>query len=568
MIGKSFDTYFYTGGTQIDKGVTVINMDSALVDRYKQYTDWETLQDTSNVQVPNVAVPVNSYIGVPIINKTTILYSNCKSSNPSLPSNSNELMTLTGTNVIPVVNSTNNNLNYRTVNGTTYQNLMPSCTWSGTSCTVYSAGSPFSTVNVYLSSHEYTITNKVFYEDMFNADGTVGKPNGLEFRITGHLNNANTSITSYKIEVRYNSDIFGTWTGGGGFNIDNAQGKDADVNNPYDDDGNNGGDGDNGPGGIDPTDVPPLPDSDIANCGLFTLYKPTLGQIQALGQFLWSGLFDVDTFKKLFTDPMQCLIGLAILPCEPASAGSKSIKFGSVDSNISSDYCTTQYKQVECGSVRIGKDIGSFLDYTDTKISIFLPFIGFREIAATDVMGASISVTYNVDCLTGSCVAFVKHSERGVLYAYNGSCIANIPLTGANFSGAVQNAVSAVASGAGIIAGMASGAAPIAAMGAVGLLTTAANVAINSKPTIQRSGNIGGAAGLLSGKRPFVVIERPNYSVPDFISNYQGYTCNKTAKLSDVSGFTMVESVHLDGINATTGELTEIEALLKQGVIL
>jgi hypothetical protein len=73
---------------------------------------------------------------------------------------------------------------------------------------------------------------------------------------------------------------------------------------------------------------------------------------------------------------------------------------------------------------------------------------------------------------------------------------------------------------------------------------------------------------MLSAKKPFIIIERPNYSVPDFFTKYEGRVSNKTANLGSVSGFTMVEAVHLDGITATTGEILEMESLLKAGVIL
>ena len=209
------------------------------------------------------------------------------------------------------------------------------------------------------------------------------------------------------------------------------------------------------------------------------------------------------------------------------------------------------------------------MDYAPyTKISIYLPYIGIRELSADDVIGGSLNVQYIVDVLTGACACFISHSTRGVLYSYNGSCITNVPLTAQNFSGAIQNAVSAVIGGVGVIAGMATGAAPVTAMGVTGLLNSAANTAINSKPQIQRSGNLGGSAGIMSIQKPYIIIERPNLSVPANVQHYVGQTSNLTRSLGSCSGFTMVEYIHLDGISATSQEIAEIESLLKQGVIL
>lgn len=351
--------------------------------------------------------------------------------------------------------------------------------------------------------------------------------------------------------------------------------EDDDISNPYGvggSSGRGGGDGTLTPEGaddIDPALVPNLPGISAADLGFITMYNPTVAQLKALSSFMWSGAFDLATYKKLFSDPMQSIIGLAIVPVAPSTAGSKNVHFGSIDSGISMPYLSTNYVQLNCGSVEIEKWVGCFMDNDPyTKISIYLPFIGIRQLSADDVIGGSIEVVYNVDVLSGACACFINHSTKGVLYSYNGSCITNVPLTSVNFSGAIQNAVTAVGSAIGVVAGMATGAAPLTAMSAMGLATSAANTAINSKPTVQRSGNLGGSAGILSIMTPYVLIERPNMSVPSNVQHYVGQTSNITMKLNDCSGFTMCEYVHLDGLNATSEEIVEIESMLKAGVIL
>lgn len=345
-----------------------------------------------------------------------------------------------------------------------------------------------------------------------------------------------------------------------------------DTDNPYASGGNSGRGGGDGtltdPDNVDPVDVPDLPSLSAADLGFITMYNPSRTQLKSLSDFMWSGLFDLDTYKKLFSDPMQSVIGLAIVPVAPTITGQKNVMFGAIDSGVSMPTCG-QYVQIDCGSVNIEKWIGSFMDYSPyTKISLYLPYIGIHELSADDIMGGSINVVYNIDCLSGACGCFVKHSTRGVLYSYNGSCITNVPLTSVSFSQAIQNAVSAVCSGAGIIAGIATGAAPVTAMSAAGLLNSAANTAINSKPSVQRSGSLGGSAGILSIQKPYVIIERPNVSVPSSVQNYVGQVANITMSLGSCSGFTMVEYVHIENSTGTSEEVKEIEALLKEGVIL
>ena len=348
-----------------------------------------------------------------------------------------------------------------------------------------------------------------------------------------------------------------------------------DYSNPYSSDGTAGPGGGDGtlPGSgldsIDPAEIPDLPTISAADLGFITMYNPTAAQLKSLSDFMWSGAFDLATYKKLFSDPMQSIIGLSIVPVAPSIGGSKNVHFGTIDSGISMSYLSTNYVQLDCGSVALEKYVGCFMDNDPyTKISIYLPFVGIRQLSADDVIGGSIHVVYNIDVLTGACACFIEHSTRGVLYSYNGSCITNVPLTAVNFSGAIQNAVTAVGSAIGMAAGMATGAAPITAMSAVGLMTSAANTALNSKPSVQRSGNLGGSAGILSIMTPYVIIERPALSVPNNVQKYVGQTSNITLYLGDCKGFTMCEYVHIDGVSATSEEITEIESMLKAGVIL
>ena len=64
-------------------------------------------------------------------------------------------------------------------------------------------------------------------------------------------------------------------------------------------------------------------------------------------------------------------------------------------------------------------------------------------------------------------------------------------------------------------------------------------------------------------KRPKVLETNETYS------KLYGKPCGKTAKLKNLTGFTKINKIHLDGLeNATSSEIESIEALLYNGVIL
>ena len=318
--------------------------------------------------------------------------------------------------------------------------------------------------------------------------------------------------------------------------------------------------------------VPSLPTLSAVSAGFVTMYSPSIGQLNTLANFLWTdNAFDPANFKKLFTDPMECIIGLTIVPIEPSTSGSAEIKVGYVGTGVNANKLSSQYAELSCGTIQADEFWGSALDYSPfTKIHIYLPYIGMREINADEIMGRSIGVTYHIDLLSGACTAFVT-ADGSVLYQYNGQCSINIPMAASNFTEMIHSAISAIGSVAMTAsgAGAASSAVDAAAVGtAASMGASAANSAISSKPTFSHSGQMGGSGGMLAVQTPYLIIERPRQCVAADVNKFEGFPSNINYKLYDLSGYTVVESVHLDGFDCTDNEANEILSLLKGGVIL
>lgn len=585
-------TYCYFGEQQFLLDCAVYSDDYLYNKLAEMPRGWNTLYSVSDASAANAINLINNWFNANILNAnmpvtiglrgdepsdyTDIIdvYNRIANIYPRLISPSNHSLTIN--RAVAVNNSPINNLNvgYFTVNqgittnATAFIGLL-----DNTQCSV--------SMPTGLSDRgNLRITIPFLPENPFSAEGGINteyvdeKGGVLTVDINLYFHYSSMSVYAFTIEGvnhtaastfnRYFSD----------FIITGSVPDDDDIENPYavNPSGPDGGDGTLNPSNlddIDPAEIPGLPSVNICDLGLITIYNPTAAQLKSFSDFLWSNLFDLNTYKKLFGNVMEGIIGLSIVPVSPSIGGSKNVKVGNIDSGIGMSYLSSNWVQLDCGSVSIEKFVGCFMDADPyTKISIYLPFIGIRTLSADDINGGSIHVVYNIDVLTGACACFIEHETRGVLYTYNGSCITNVPLTSQNFSGAIQNAVSAVISGIGVAAGMATGAAPVSAMGAMGLLNSAANTAMNSKPQIQRSGNLGGSAGILSIMNPYVIIERPNLSVPNNIEKHVGQTSNITYQLAALTGFTMCEYVHIENCAATSDEISEMESLLKQGVYL
>ena len=313
----------------------------------------------------------------------------------------------------------------------------------------------------------------------------------------------------------------------------------------------------------DAISAPSVPTLGATTTGFVSLYNPTLSQVQELASYMWSDAFSIDSFKKLFADPMDTILGLSIVPVAVPDGETTTLKVGNLSTGISITRAGAQYITVDCGSIAVDEYWGAYLDYAPyTKLEIYLPYIGTHQLSADDVMGKTISVKYNVDILSGSCVAFVTCGDS-VLYTFSGQCSQNIPITGEDFTSNLMGAISFAASAGAVVA---SGGGAAAVMPAAAGLTSSY---INAfKPDIQRSGNIGGTSGMLGIQVPYLILTRPRQCTPENQNKYLGYPSFITEELSELSGYTEIEDIQLEGCTATDTEIDEIKSLLAGGVLL
>ena len=349
------------------------------------------------------------------------------------------------------------------------------------------------------------------------------------------------------------------------------------------------GDGTGDIGGAD-VGVPGLPTLGNVSAGLFSLFAPTAAQMNSLADFLWT---DIDfsqvisapdqlsalnaianifqeigeAFKREIANPAKMIFGLSIIPSQGLSiGGAANVKIGFVDTGVAMNVLTNRYFSVDCGGVSISPVCGNtFLDYAPySKFSIYLPYIGVKPLDANDCVGHTISVKYNCDAVSGGCVCYVL-KDGAVYYQYAGNIAMNLPLSSESWATTISAAMNTASQlAAGIAAGGVAGAGAAA-------LNAASNVAANPSqlsPQIDHSGAVNGAAGYLGVQYPYIIREAVRFPDTAGMNEIKGYPSHYLTKLSNLSGYTEVLECHLENIKATGNELTEIENLLKSGVII
>lgn len=311
----------------------------------------------------------------------------------------------------------------------------------------------------------------------------------------------------------------------------------------------------------DDIDIPGLPTLSATSTGFITLFNPSITQLNELSTYMWSSGFDLETFKKLFANPMDCILGLSIVPVAVPNGETSTVSVGNISTGVSMTKAASQYVTVDCGTLNVKEYWGAYLDYDPyTKAEIYLPYIGTHALSVDDIMGKSVHVVYHVDILSGACAAYVK-CGGSVLYTFIGQCSSSIPITGNDWTNVI-NGVLSIAGAVGSMVATGGASAPMAA----GII---ASTAVNGlKPNVEKSGSMSGTGGMLGIQTPYLILTRPRQALPARQNTFTGYPSFITSKLGSLSGYTEIEEIHLENIPGTEQEISEIEDLLKRGVII
>lgn len=301
--------------------------------------------------------------------------------------------------------------------------------------------------------------------------------------------------------------------------------------------------------------APQTPPSYVTTNALFTLYNPSAADLTNLANFLWSPAWSIDTFKKIFANPLDCILGLMVMPYLTVNTDTKNVNVGNIDTGVPMRYFTKQFCDFDCGDFTIEEFYKAYLDYAPyTKVSIFLPYIGDQQLNTDEVMGKTLNVKYRFDLATGDCIAFIS-VDGSVLYSFSGNCAARLPLSSNNYSGLLPSITGAVVAAGSMAAG-------VPALGAASALAVS-----SMKQDIRHTGSISGSAGLMGVQTPYLIITRPRQALPIGQNSFMGYPSFITESLGGLTGYTEVESCHLEHIPCTDEELREIESLLRGGVL-
>lgn len=338
---------------------------------------------------------------------------------------------------------------------------------------------------------------------------------------------------------------------------------------------------------------------------MYTLLYMDDAGIVKLAETLWKDSF-LDYIKSKFSimEPASIVMSVKLLPYFPG-IDSNNLQLQNLGGFVLDNPITCReayaYTHYDAGEINIDGYFDCFLDYTNTRIQLFLPFVGDVELSTSDVMNHTINLRASFDNMAGIVVYMLTDENNNIVGSWNARCTVDIPITSGDYTGkidgmiqaAVQAGAMAMTAGASsvVFAGTTTETANVMGTGEVSQASTKktgeffnenANTtsnalsqsskvvgnALSTKPGSGTSSSYSGIAGVLSHLRPCIKITSNKSPLPADYKEIQGYPSNVSVQLSECEGYTEINTVHLENMGyATEEEIEEIEEFLKRGVI-
>lgn len=328
------------------------------------------------------------------------------------------------------------------------------------------------------------------------------------------------------------------------------------------------------------------------------VYPLTKSDVISLYAHLWSKTFidDIKTITGVYSNVSEMILSLKwyyginnILSKSSSlcylTIGNKAFNyavnngehiFPDITTNpINKDFCV-----YDCGSVIVEPKLGNYLDYTETKYQLYLPFIGYIDMNPNDVVGSVVNVKYNINIITGESLCYITvtnprsvGSKDIVTNVIPCNVSYDCPITYQAMADNELRFINTFGKSVQVGLSMATGAAGISTGGAAGSMALANQAMSNipnmfsmPTPNVERGSGLGGDTTILGSLLPYFIITRPqkvNANVEEMIGR-ASYT---KGKLSEYSGYTKVEAIS-NSNNVNNKYMKEILEQLQAGVYL
>ena len=312
----------------------------------------------------------------------------------------------------------------------------------------------------------------------------------------------------------------------------------------------------------------------LSNVNVFNRsFAVNANTVKNLADFLWNA--DETKFQEIVKglalmgeNPMNGIIDLRLFPFNVALKNSatraENIVIGRTDTGVSGIKLTEKVNSlIDLGECTFFTKFKNFLDYEPyTTAQLYIPYIGVVPVSTAEFMGHRISVKMIVDYTTGAGTAIVFKDDIPFIYR-NGVVGVSIPMTGNDSASYASTVIGNVVGGA------VSGATSIANGNIGGMVSSTEKIysGFTTGTNYQEASASSPSVATWQPQRCYFIIDRPILNVPDNYGRTIGFACEKTGKLSDFKGFTVVSNPEIN-FRCTDSERQYIVNMLQGGLFV
>lgn len=309
-------------------------------------------------------------------------------------------------------------------------------------------------------------------------------------------------------------------------------------------------------------------------------YQLSKAQLKRFIYYFWNdvGKNSADWFndiRGLYNNLSEAVLGVKYFPCSSSwlydidTGQPPTITIGRYSTTFQATQISSNTKLTKIGTYPFFEKYKNFLDYTATRIELFLPYLGWVELPTQKVMGTKIAVYFGVDMASTQAMYVVK-SNGMIVFQSTFNFGIDIPIT---LSSSVEQVKSAISTGVSLATSalstaMVSTVNPVA--GGMMAISAAQNAIPQGYDSLHMVGNATANSGQLGGKRCAVCVTRSIPKQPGLYGSRVGFRYNKRIQLNQLSGFTVIENprITFTSGNPTKAEIDEIYNLMKSGIIV
>lgn len=173
--------------------------------------------------------------------------------------------------------------------------------------------------------------------------------------------------------------------------------------------------------------------------GLFTAYKADKHDLQMLAQIRFQEVkiepYTVGgqtiapaymTVDDKYIDTAKYIVSLIKIYVDIQATEKANVKLGAYDTELECYVIEDDLITLDFGSVEVKGIYGTAIDYDDTDMQIYLPYLGFTKIEPVDFMNKKVSLKYQVNILNGDSLA-ILYADDDVIATYTCNIAIQVP---------------------------------------------------------------------------------------------------------------------------------------------